>query len=504
MTAGRDRIDAIVDRLAADAAERVVIEDARRRWSGLELRAAVDALAAALAGRGVRGGDRVVLINENACETVALLFALARLDAWAVLVNARLTAHEIAAIREHCEPRLDVYTVAASDAAAAHAERAGAEELDVPAVPGLAAMATRDAEPEPVAADGARQVAVLIYTSGTTGRPKGVMLSHRNIAFVAQTSGRVRRLSPADVVYGVLPISHVFGLASVYLGSLAHGARLLTVPRFDAAEAARALAEDGITVFQAVPAIYARLLELATERGAPLPAPSLRYLSAGGAPLDLRVKQRIEAMWGGALHNGYGLTETAPTVSTTRTEAPSEGTDCGPPLPGVEVRVHEPGADGVGELWVRGPNVMLGYYRDPDLTREVLTGDGWCRTGDLARIDARSNIHIVGRARELIIRSGFNVYPPEVEAAIGTHPDVALCAVLGRRTADGNEDVIAFVQPRRGARLDVEQLRAHLTERLAPYKRPTEIRILETLPATPAGKVLKARLRDLLMAEAAR
>jgi long-chain acyl-CoA synthetase len=506
MSAGAERprrLDELARRLAETAPARKVLTEVGAAWTGRALEGAVEETAGLLAAKGVRGGDRVILVNENCAALVIALFALSRLDAWAVPVNARLTAVEIQAIRKHCEARTTLYTLAASTAAAEHAARDGATLLEPLSTPGLAMAAVSESQPEAVADDGREQVAVLIYTSGTTGLPKGVMLSHDNLLFTAQRSGQVRRLGPSDRVYGVLPISHVFGLNSVCLGTLLYGAELRVVTRFEAAAAAEALAKEGISVFQGVPAMFTQLLELARQRGGKLLAPRLRYLSAGGAPLSLPLKQRIEALWGIPLNNGYGLTEAAPTISSTRIEAPADDDSTGPALPGIATRIVEPASgrdlplDQVGELWVRGPNVMKGYYRDPAQTATVITEDGWLRTGDLARIDRRHEIYIVGRLKELIIRSGFNVYPPEVEAALNAHPDVALSAVVGQ-ARDGNEEVVAFIQPVAGRKLEEAELRALVVERLAPYKRPGRYIFMDRLPATPAGKVLKAKLSESL------
>jgi len=267
-------------------------------------------------------------------------------------------------------------------------------------------------------------------------------------------------------------------------------------------EAARALAEDGITVFQGAPQMHARLLALAKARGRPVAAPTLRYTSAGGAPLDQGLKQQIEAMWDLPLHNGYGLTEASPTVSTTQIERPAQDHSCGPPLPDVEVRIAAPDGSAlptgaVGEILVRGRLVMKGYYRDPALTAATVTPDGWLKTGDLGRFGPGGELYVEGRLKELIIRSGFNVYPPEVETVLTAHPDVALSAVLGRPVA-GNEEVVAFVQPVPGRPLSIPELRAFVEQRLAPYKRPAEYRVMAELPATATGKLLKARLKELL------
>ena len=465
------------------------------------LRDDVDALAARLTDGGVRPGDRVMIVMENSRASATAILAAARLRAWAVPLNARLSAREVDSIRDHCRPRALLYTAAVSPDAKAHGERHGATGDAL--LDGLGAtLAEGKGDPEPVEDDPANQVAALIYTSGTTGTPKGVMLTHDNLMFIAGRSSQIRYLNPADRVYAVLPMSHVFGLASVLLGSLYQGARLDLVARFSHEHLVRALAEDGVTVFQGVPQMYARLMALAEVRGEALPAPKLRYISAGGAPLGLDLKRKVEAMWQQPLHNGYGLTETSPTVSTTDTDAPSYDDSTGPLLPDVEVRIVGPDgtalpSGSVGEIWVRGRLVMKGYYRDSEQTAQVMTDDGWFKSGDLGRLSDAGELYVVGRLKELIIRSGFNVYPPEVEAVIASHPEVALAAVLGR-SVPGNEEVVAFVQPLPGRVLDAEELRAFVETKLAPYKRPSEYRIMPELPASATGKLLKVKLKDLL------
>lgn len=468
-----------------------------------ELREALGPAQAALAKQGLRPGDRLLILCENGIAAALSIFAAQRLRAWAVPLNARLSAREVDAVIAHCGPRLVLTTDAVSPDAAAHGRRLGA--VCVPAFARFGACLAKGpvpGAPEPTSEDPRSQVAALIYTSGTTGEPKGVMLTHDNLNFIAGRSSEMRRLTPADRVYAVLPVSHVFGLASVLNGTLYQGAQLDLVPRFDAEALARALAEDGITIFQGVPQMYGRLAALAGPNGR-LAAPRLRYISSGGAPLDLGLKARVEALWGLRLHNGYGLTETSPTVTTTRIESPAQDDSTGPALPDVGLRIVGP--DGsvappgqVGEIEVRGRLVMKGYYRAPEQTAAAMTRDGYFRSGDLGRLDERGNLYVVGRAKEVIIRSGFNVYPAEVESVLADHPDVAVAAVLGRKAADGNEEVVAFVQARPGRAVDVAALRAHAAARLAPYKRPGSYRVVAELPAAATGKLLKHRLKDLL------
>ena len=490
-----------LDHWAAAAPERIAAADplALRSYAGL--RAEVEALAALFRAQGVEAGDRVLILLENCLAGVAAILAAARLKAWAVPLNARLSAREVDAIRAHCRPRVSLYTAGVSPEAAAHAARHGAGPRPELEPLGALLAAGGEGTPEPPAEGPSAQVAALIYTTGTTGAPKGVMLTHDNLLFIAGRSSQQRGVTAADRVYDVLPMSHVFGLSSVLLGSLYQGARLDLVPRFDPKAVARALAEDGVTVFQGVPQMYARLIA-GVEAGATLPAPKLRYISAGGAPLEPDLKARVETLWSLPLHNGYGLTETSPTISTTEPERPAADESTGPPLPDVEIRIAGPGgealpAETVGEIWVRGRLVMKGYYRDPKQTAAAVTPEGWFRTGDLGRLTAGGELYVVGRLKELIIRSGFNVYPPEVEAVVASHPQVALAAVLGRKVA-GNEEVVAFVQPPPGVEVDPAALRTFVEPRLAPYKRPSDYVVMAELPASATGKLLKHKLRGLL------
>ena len=488
---------------ARDPQHIALIEDARRLTSA-QLLQAVDATTAQLREWGVRGGDRVMIVAENSIAQIVLLFATARLDAWALVSNARLSAAELDSIRAHAKPRVVAYAVASSADAQQHAQRhqASSAPAITPDIGAWSYSVDNSVQAEPVEAANDRQCAALIYTTGTTGAPKGVMLSHRNLLYIAAVSSRLRNVGPDDVVYAVLPISHVYGFASVCLGSLHAGATLRLVPRFSPEAVRRALADERVSIFQGVPAMHAKLLEHLQTHGHPWSAPHLRFAYSGGSPLDAALKAQVEAVYGLTLHNGYGMTESSPTVSHTMLDAPRSDCSVGEVIPGVEVKFV--GLDGVeaapgeiGELWVRGPNVMLGYYRNPEQTRTTVTADGWLKTGDLARQDADGALHIVGRSKELIIRSGFNVYPAEVEHVLNAHPQVVQSAVIGR-AVEGNEEVIAFVELIAGATVTPAELIAWCGERLAPYKRPAELKVLAALPAASTGKILKHRLREFI------
>ena len=494
------RLSAIVQQWAERTPDAPALIEGDHSWTYSQLARSVDSAAQLLRKLGVRPGDRVVVVGENCALQVALIFACASVDAWIVNVNARLSAREVDTIVEHSTARRVLYLTHNSPEAAAHAQRSGSSTAAVEGMDELQAGVLNElVQPEATTA-GNHQIAALIYTTGTTGQPKGVMLTHRNLLFIAAVSSRLRGLTSHDRAYGVLPISHVYGLASVALSTLTAGASLLLVPRYSSEHLLAAL-RDGLSIVQGVPAMYAKLLQ--TLGGADTPLPNrLRFAYAGGSPLSPALKQQVEQLLGTALHNGYGMTESSPTISQTRLDAPRQDDSVGLPIPGVAVRIVDSGNADVapgetGELWVRGPNVMAGYYREPAMTHAAMREGGWLNTGDMARQDADGALFIVGRTKELIIRSGFNVYPLEVETALNAHPGVVQSAVVGCCLADGNEDVVAYVEldARQGA--SVAELQQWLAQQLAPYKCPSRIIVMEALPAAATGKILKGRLKQM-------
>ena len=326
------------------------------------LRAANEA-AATLRDAGVEPGHRVMLVAENSVALAAALMATSLLDAWSVPVNARLSAAEIGRIRDHARPAATLFTHAVSTAAHRHAQAAGTRELTLGGEPAM--LESRpDTVAEPSTA-GAGQIATLLYTTGTTGDPKGVMLTHANLIYGGQTSAAHRGITAADHIYGVLPLTHVFGLSSAFMAGLAAGACLELVPRFDAAVTFAAL-QSRVSVFPAVPQMHALLMAHASQSGLKkLHAERLRYISSGGAPLDLAWKQKVESFFGLSLFNGYGMTEATAGIAATRPGATRADTSVGKMLTGQEVRIEQSGPDGVGEIIIRGPNIMAGYYRNP-------------------------------------------------------------------------------------------------------------------------------------------
>jgi len=459
-----------------------------------ELAAAVEECKVWFEAQKLRPGDRVMLIAENGPGLMAMFLAISELDAIAAVINARLTDREIDLIAADCDPALIVCTVDDSPESKEHGRRFGCTSVQLSVA--TFDFVARKSTTEPVSDDPADLVLAMIYTTGTTGTPKGVMLTHQNLMFIAYVSGKLRGIEAGDEIYCVLPMSHVFGLSAVSSSSLFAGGCVHLVSRFSATEVLRAIADEPVKGFLGVPTMYAMMLEAMPEDWS---SRALRFMYSGGSPLDPDLKRRVEARFGLPLNNGYGLTETGPTICQTRQYAPLKNTSVGYCLPGEEIKII--GTNGapveigsVGELWVKGPNVMKGYFRKPEITAKVLKA-GWFNTEDLVYQDETGAINISGRSKELIIRSGFNIYPPEVEAVITEFPSVSLCAVLGEMV-DGDEQVVAYIQPVAGVTIDEVALIKHAKQHLAGYKVPSRIVVMESLPTAPSGKILKHQLKN--------
>src|SRR6266404_48231 len=493
----------VIDERAAAAPKQSAVVDHGTTLSFEELRQATIHTSARLGELGVRGGDRVMVVSENCITAVVLLFAISRLDAWAIIVNPRLSPREVEQIREHSGARLVLFTSGVSVEAATHAAFYNARSACIEdSAEVFVSEINQMAVPEHVEDERYAQVAVLIYTSGTTGIPKGVMLTHENLLFSARTNVLYETPGDGHKVNIVLPISHIAGFTFLLM-SLMMGATARLTRKFEPARLAEEISNGEVSIFCGVPATYQRLLEYKDIVGLNrLGRGILKHMMVAGAPLDLTLKSRVEETYGIPLLNGYGITECSPTISSVHPGQPKNDQTVGSFVSGVEGRVVK--LDGsiamageVGELHVRGINVMLGYYLAPDLTAAAVDSDGWFNTGDLARIE-NDCLYIVGRAKEMIIRSGFNVYPAEVEAVINSHPAVSQSAVVGKPVS-GNEEVIAFVQLQANSETSVDDLASYINPLLTPYKRPSQIIQLETLPATSTGKILKSKLAASLL-----
>lgn len=485
----------------------IALVDSLGRWTYSELDRAVERTRTRLAACGIRPSDRVMIVCENCNAFVALFFALTEIGAWPVPVNSQLSAREIEVIRRHCGSRRTLYTAGVGLWALEHAKRDGAtlEGFEDLGTVGLGLL-NEAVQSEPIEECTANSVAALVYTSGTTGNPKGVMLTHRNLFFAAKTSAQVRLVTSEDRVLGVLPVSHTTGMSIQLLGTLVSGAAVHFLARFDPLKVRAAVEQESLTVLYGVPFLFTQFLEYAKLRGIrSLHFPSLRLMSSSGAPLLPAVKLAVEELFGLPIQNGYGVTECSPVISISRVGADPRGASVGTLYPGVEVKLvgqnrQEVPVGQVGEVWVRGPNIMKGYYRAPEETSAVIDSEGWFNTKDLGRFEG-DNLFIVGRTKELIIRFGFNVYPVEVEGVLNELPGVVRSAVIGRTMDTGDQEIVAFVQLETDCSLSAAELMKHASRRLAPYKRPTEIRLVPKLPATHSGKVKKEELAKLLATE---
>jgi long-chain acyl-CoA synthetase len=353
-------------------------------------------------------------------------------------------------------------------------------------------------DPMPVAEVADDHLAALLFTSGTAGAPRAAMLSHGNLqSNLDQIGTSPDRIGPDDVVFGVLPLFHIYGLNVALHATLARGATLVMVQRFDPATALDTIRERGVTVVPGAPSMWHAFAVCAAAD--PAAFATVRLALSGAAKLSEADARTLESRFGVQVREGYGLTEASPAVTTSLGVAPRYGS-IGVALPGVDVRLVDTDGsdvltDDAGEIWVRGPNVFKGYWDDPEATARVLTSDGWLRTGDIAVVDDDGYLYIVDRAKDLIIVSGFNVYPAEVEDVIGLLPGVLETAVVGVAHPHTGEAVKAFVVTDADSAIDEERVIEHCEKHVARYKCPSKVMFVDALPRNPAGKLLRRALR---------
>jgi long-chain acyl-CoA synthetase len=441
--------------------------------------------------RGVAPGDRVGIMLPNVAQFPVLYYGVLRAGGTVVPMNPLLKAREVEHYLGDSGAKL---VVAMSPEAMAGAEAVGAQAVPVDADT-LTEIAARPPSPE-IAARADDDTAVILYTSGTTGSPKGAELTHANLhrnAVVATTT--LLELGPEDVVMGCLPLFHSFGQTCGLNSAVAAGACLTLVPRFDPTTALKVIERDRVTVFEGVPTMYVAMLNAGADIA---DTSTLRLGISGGAALPVEVLRGFEQAFGTPILEGYGLSETSP-VATFNTPTQRKPGSIGVPIAGVELKLVDVEGE-VGEIAIRGHNVMKGYWQRPDASLAAIR-DGWFHTGDMARRDEDGFYFIVDRKKDLIIRGGFNVYPREIEEVLYEHPAVLEAAVVGTPHPTHGEEVVAAVALRPGASATTDELREYVKARVAPYKYPRHVWLLDALPKGPTGKVLK---REIVVPEEAR
>ena len=467
----------------------------------------VAGLRGGLVGAGIGPGDRVAIAAANNRYIVVSYLAILGIGAIAVPLNPGSPAAELernlAAVG--CAGAIvgpaGAEAMAGVDRSAAGLRvvvRAGGTDA------GAGDLAFDDllaAPPAPAVERDPSDLAVLVFTAGTAGSPKAAMLTHGNLlANIDQVQRHPgRSVRPDDVLLGVLPLFHIFGLNVVLGVALSAGASVVLVERFDPVAALDVLQRRKVTIVAGAPPMYTAW---ATMPGAnPGAFATVRLATSGAAPLGDEIGPAFETRFGLPVFEGYGLTEASPVVTSALVDEPVRRGSIGVPLPGVEVRlIDEEGEDALagdpGEIWVQGPNVFTGYWEDAEATAAALTSDGWLRTGDIAVADDDGFLYIVDRSKDLIIVSGFNVYPAEVEEALAAHPGIARVAVVGHPHPYTGETVVAFVVPEPGASMEEDEVIEFCASRLSRYKCPTKVNFVEELPVGVAGKLLRRQLRS--------
>jgi len=501
----------LLERQARERPRATALAFKGQTWSYAELQEDIERWASVLAARGVKVGDCFGLALRNSPEFVMTFFALVRLGARAVPVNFLLKADEVSYIFDHAgvvgvitQPAFLENVLEARkklpglrDVIVTGGAREGAlsfdelmNEMPVPA-PGLA----RSSDPG--------EVAMIIYTSGTTGKPKGALLTHQNFLCNAEQScAMVPSLNRRDVFLCLLPMFHSFAWTVCVLLPIYLGCKVVIMESIQPfGDVIKQIFKQRVSVFVAVPPIYAALLRVPFWRPMRWINP-LRVCISGAAGLPAPVHAKFEKKFGVPLMEGYGLTEASPVVALNPENKRMAGS-IGKPVPGIELRiVEESGADvppgEVGEICIRGGNVMKGYYRQEEATREAFLDPErrWLRTGDMGFIDSDGYVHISDRKKDMIIVKGLNVYPKEVEDVLLSHPAVQEAAVVGVADETGDELIRAFVALKEGKSADKQELLKLCRGKLAPYKCPKDLEIREELPKNTLGKILKRVLRD--------
>ncbi len=451
--------------------------------------------AALLKQKGLEPGDRVGIMLPNVPYFPIAYYGVLRAGGVVVPMNVLLKGREVAFYLSDPGAKLVFAWHDFAEAAETGASEAGAEVI--PVKPGEFEQLLADVEPDREIADrSGDDTAVILYTSGTTGKPKGAELTHDNLSTNARVATSLAQTNVDDVLLGALPLFHSFGQTCGLNATVAIGACLSLIPRFDPEKALEIIQRDGVTVFQGVPTMYGALLNHSERES--FDTSSLRLCMSGGAAMPVEVMRGFEEAFGCKVLEGYGLSETSPVASFNHPDRERKPGSIGTPIEGVEMKcVDDDGGDvaqgEVGEIVIKGHNVMRGYWDRAEATADSIR-DGWFHTGDMGKVDEDGYFFIVDRKKELIIRGGYNVYPREVEEVLYEHPAVREAAVVGVPDDEMGEEVGAAVALKEGQDVDEDELRSYVKGEVAGYKYPRKIWFVDELPKGPTGKILKREI----------
>jgi long-chain acyl-CoA synthetase len=488
----------LLEQAAADQPERPAVRMDDLVLTYAQLHEAAGRMSTLLARAGLEPGDRVGIMLPNVPAFPIAFYGALAAGAVVVPMNPLLKSREVGYYLSDSGAKIVLAWHPAAGEAAKGAADAGAQAVTV-ATPDLADLLADHDPAREWSSRGDDDDAVILYTSGTTGKPKGAELTHANLVRNADLTARtLLRNTPDDVMMGCLPLFHVFGLTCGLNATVAAGGTLTLLPRFDPAKALEIIHRDAVTIFEGVPTMYAAILH---HPGAdPAMAATLRVCVSGGAAMPVEILRGFEEKFGCMILEGYGLSETSPVASFNHPDQVRKPGSIGTPVEGVQMRLVDEAGQTVpegeiGEIAIRGHNVMKGYWDKPEATAEAMTGEGWFRTGDLAKVDADGYYYIVDRKKDLIIRGGYNVYPREIEEVLHEHPAVAEVAVIGIPHAELGEEVAAAVALKPGASATPDELRSFVKDRVAAYKYPRQVWLVDALPKGPTGKILRREVQ---------
>jgi long-chain acyl-CoA synthetase len=452
----------------------------------LALERASALVAGLLKDHGVRPGDRVGVMLPNVAYFPICYYGALRAGAAIVPMNVLLKEREVAFYMADSGAKVLFVWHDFADAA-----QAGARDAEVVVVePGSFDALLAGCEPSGTADRDPDDTAVVLYTSGTTGTPKGAELTHANLTENVAVSLELFELGPDAVLLGALPLFHAFGQTCGLNAAMAAGGSLSLLPRFDAGKALEVIERDRVTVFEGVPTMYSAMLHHPDD----FDTSSLQVCVSGGAAMPVEVLHAFERRFGCTILEGYGLSETSPVASFSRRDRERKPGSIGLPVRGVEMRVLDE-TDGIGEIAIRGHNIMKGYWNNPEATATAIDDEGWFRTGDLGRVDEDGYFFIVDRKKEMIIRGGFNIYPREIEEVLHEHPDVMEAAIIGVPHDELGEEVGAAIVLKPGHHAEADDIKGFVKQRVAAYKYPRHVWFEEALPKGPTGKILRREIK---------